>query len=342
MNLKTIDKLSDFISIENQYHYEDFNIFFSDEYKNYITSSTECYKLFYNSILIIPVIIKKHFIFKYAEFISEPAKLIPSNIDIKQYSLFIDSVCDELKTTYKIDWINQPSSATLFAAPPSHSKSIPFGSHVIDLTLSEGEIFSKIHSKHRNAIKKGEKDGVRVVVGGLELISDYYSIDKETWARSNKTAYSQQQYESLLGHLNKYSKVFISYYNNQPQTGAIILYNRQMAYYLYGASITRPHTGAGNLLQWHVIKTMKGLNVMKYSFVGCRINADENSKYYNIQRFKERFGGDLMSVTLFKVIYKPLKYYLYKIIVSAILSIKGEKIVIAKDIIDQEYEKWNG
>jgi lipid II:glycine glycyltransferase (peptidoglycan interpeptide bridge formation enzyme) len=82
----------------------------------------------------------------------------------------------------------------------------------------------------------------------------------------------------------------MAYKEGEPQAGAILCYNQAMCYYMH-ASRNHSFTGQRNLLQWRAMLDMKAAGVKKYSFVGCRINEDENSKYHGIQRFKERFGG---------------------------------------------------
>ena len=89
-----------------------------------------------------------------------------------------------------------------------------------------------------------------------------------------------------------------------------------------------------NYLHWRAIRDFKQEGVKKYSFVGCRINEDIDSKCHGIQRFKERFGGTLFVGYMFKVILKPFKYKLFRLL----QRIKNGRWV--KDVVDQEIEKW--
>lgn len=314
-----------------------FNMISSDNYISYLTKKANDESFFlYSDTWIIPVILKRKYIFRYAEFLSEPQMYS----DLKEaQGDFLDRVCKYLKSN-NVQWINQPSASTLFSAYPNGSVYIPFGSYIIDLENTTDSLFAKVHSKHRNVIKKAEKDGVDIVIGREELLDDYCVIDNETWARSNKSAYSRDSYVSLLKSCPSNSCVAISYYNNVPQSGAIVVYNSRMGYYLYGASKNKPHTGANNLLQWRLIEYLKQNGVSKYSFVGARINVDEGSKYAGIQKFKERFGGELFSGYLFKVIFNKYHYLLYRVIITILSSVKERKYVKFEDIIDQEIHKW--
>ena len=79
---------------------------------------------------------------------------------------------------------------------------------------------------------------------------------------------------------------------------------------------------------------MKSNGVKKYSFVGCRIGEDEDSKYHSIQRFKERFGGTLEQGYMFKTVMSQWKYQLF----HCLYKIKNKTVLT--DAIDQELPKW--
>ena len=132
----------------------------------------------------------------------------------------------------------------------------------------------------------------------------------------------------------------MAYLDGEPQSGAFFYFNKQMCYYMYGANKNNPHNGSGNLLQWKAILDMKAAGVKRYSFVGCRINEDENSKYHGIQRFKERFGGELIQGFMFKMDFNPFMRKLFNLVVSLRSFVSSHKYVPFKDVIDQEIHKW--
>lgn len=314
------------------------NLFFFPNYMAFSQAGGKKCIYVYSNCFVIPVLLSSKSAFKYAAFPSEPYR--HSDGDEKMEA-FVEETCEYLRKVYKIQWIQATPPSALFMSAPKNSKSIPFGSHVIDLSLTEEELWGKVHSKHRNVIKKAEKDGVEIVSGTDDkLIEDYHSIDIETWKRSNKNATGQESLRNQVRALGDDAIIYMAYLDGKPQSGAFFFYNKAMCYYMHGANCDKPHTGAGNLLQWKAILGMKETGVTKYSFVGCRINEDENSKFHGIQRFKERFGGELMQCYMFKVVYSPLMYNLYRMLVNLRMSIAEKKIVKQEDIIDQEWHKW--
>lgn len=137
-----------------------------------------------------------------------------------------------------------------------------------------------------------------------------------------------------MNNLKENVFITIAYMGEIPQAGACYFVNKQMCYYMYGASTNKPESGSTNLLHWEVIKYLKDIEVKRYSFVGCRIDVDPDSKYHSIQRFKERFGGELVQGYMFKTILNPWKYRLFHVL----YKVKNRCNLM--DAVDQEVDKW--
>lgn len=110
-----------------------------------------------------------------------------------------------------------------------------------------------------------------------------------------------------------------------------------MSYYLYGGSIDDVQLGAMNYLHWYAMINLKKRGVQQYSFLGCRINEDIDSKYHTLQRFKSRFGGTLVSGYMFKIPCNIFMYHLERRL-RYIKRNYGRQCPL--DIIDEERYKW--
>ena len=332
--IKQTEHLENIIS--RQYADEHFNVFYSEGIMK--VKLGDNIVILYSDKYVIPVTVSKRGIFHYAHLNVEPAIIKDGDETLKS---FLNDVCAYLKNSLKVQWINQTSAASFFMNYPTGSKHIPFGSHVIDLSLDEETLWKNVHSKHRNVIKKAEKDGVVIECGRTQkLVEDYHSIDVDTWNRSSKKAAATNHWKKLLDELGENAIIYMAYLDGEPQSGAFFYFNKQMCYYMYGANKNNPHNGSGNLLQWKAILDMKAAGVKRYSFVGCRINEDENSKYHGIQRFKERFGGELIQGFMFKMDFNPFMRKLFNLVVSLRSFVSSHKYVPFKDVIDQEIHKW--
>ncbi len=311
------------------------NPFFFKSVAQYYSSSGKQVFYFFDDERIMPLVISKKYCFRYGYLPTEPWVYSGQNAKLSE-KCFLDSVIEESKRFgLKLDWIGQTPPSAMFLSAPANSISIPFGNYVIDLTRSEEDIWADIHSKHRNVIRKAEKNDVKVICGGSELIGQYLYAEKETMERSGLPSGTAEEYLNMFDEFKDHVLVFLARQGENIQGGAIILYDEAMGYYMHGASINTPVTGAMNYVQWEIIKHLKALGVKRYSFVGCRINEDEDSKYHGIQLFKKRFGGELIEGRMFKVINNHMKYSLYKYLIK--IRTGG---VADKDIIDQEIHKW--
>lgn len=335
--VKQADSLEGVVS--RQYADENYNVFYSDSVLKGYNKPVEKLIFLYSEKYIVPVTISRRFFFKYAHICIEPAVIKDGNETLKS---FLDDVCYSLRKVVKVHWISETPAAALFEEAPSVSKAIPFGSHIINLENDVETLWSNVHSKHRNVIKKAEKEGVQIVKGVSDkILNDYHSIDIETWERSNVRIGGVDYLKKQVDTLGKNIIFYMAYKDEEPQAGAIFYYNKAMCYYMHGASRNHSFTGSSNLLHWQAIQDMKTAGVKKYSFVGCRINEDENSKYHGIQRFKERFGGELFEGKRFKTVFKPFYYQLYRLLVDIKMSIGQGRLVHQKDTIDQEWHKWH-
>lgn len=308
------------------------NVFFSANYERYINALGQKIIYLNNESLIIPVVIYEKIGIKYGMYASEYFEL-EKNILIEEKQKFLDEVQNVLKKQEKLAWVGT-TAAALFDIYPINSMRIPFGSHIIDLNNSVEELWKNVHSKHRNSIRRAEKSEIEVKLGGKELLKDYLYLDEETWKRSEKKSYGEKFFVKMLDALQENIMIVVAYKDNQPQAGACYFLNNQMCYYMYGVSADRPEPGAANYLHWEVIKFLKEQSVGKYSFVGCRINEDQESKYHGIQRFKERFGGELNQGYMFKSVLNKRKYTMFR----TLYKLKNHHELT--DPVDEEIVKW--
>lgn len=310
------------------------NAYYSAEYEGYVYAEQSEPVYVYNEYLI--QIVSVHTIkgiFKTASFLSEPFWLTEEQSD-SQLQKFLDEVCDVLKKQIKVDWVCVTPAGSLFMAYPTHAERIRFGNHVIDLRQEEDLLLAGMESKHRNMVRRGERGGVEVKFGGVELLEDYILLDKQTWERSGQTIDHTAFYKKYIEALTPNVVVAVAYKDDVPQCGLIGLFNKQMFYYMFGASAHRPEPGATHYMQWQTILRMKQMGVASYNFVGCRLNEDKDSKYHNIQHFKKGFGGTLQECFMFRITLKKTKKWLF----DGMMRLRtGKK---PQDVIDQEIHKW--
>lgn len=313
---------------------ESANAYYSTQYEQYILAEGSAPVYAYNDELIQVLTIHKiKKIFCTATLLCEPHWLKEEQ-SISAQQLFLDQLLLVLKKELGVDWVNVTPACSLFVAYPSVSERIRFGNYVIDLSADEDALLANMDSKHRNMVRRGERGGVEVKFGGLELLPDYILLDKQTWERSGQFVNNTHYYEKYVKELTPQIVVAVAYKDSAPQCGLIGLYNKKMFYYMFGASAHKPEPGATHFLQWQTILRMKQYGVGAYNFVGCRLNIEKGSKYYKIQHFKKGFGGRLQEVFLFRATLNVPKKWLFALLFK---MRTGKKM---QDVIDQEKHKW--
>lgn len=310
------------------------NVFFQPSFIEYVHQNHEEIYFVFDDERIVPLRHRVKAIFNLGVFVSEPYVRVqkPTISD----SIFMDGVVEKASKELNVQWMNSTAGCFFFETPTMKCKRIPFGSHVIDLSLTKEELFKKVHSKHRNVIRKAEKESVIIKKGRNELIEDYVVLERETQDRTGRKASGLEYYEKQINALGNNIIVYVAYKDDMPQAGGVFYYNQQMCYYMYGATAKGAFTGSANLLIWTAIQDMKALGIKEFSFVGCRINEDEGSKYSGIQMFKERFGGELRQGYMFRYENKPFMYRLF----CKAMQWRTHSDRIYQDPIDEEIHKW--
>lgn len=303
---------------------------------NYLKAMNGCldYGYFVDNNCVLPYIIRKRVFIKYMQFTSP----VIGAQSIEEEKIFLNSVVKYVREKMNVDFL-ESINTSIFNTFPDESEYCKFGSYIIDLSKSEDELFSGLHSKHRNVIRKAQKDGL-IVLFGNEYMLDCFNLINETFSRQGVLA-PKIEYIKRLAKLNENVSFVIVKSKDKIEGCAIFIWNKDHScYYLHGGSVQNSHGGAMNLLHWDTILRMKTNGVKYYDFVGGRLNPDEGSRLEGIQRFKSRFGGDFHVGYLWKVTISRFKtsFYLF------LLKIYFEKFRREKyigDAIDQERAKGN-
>lgn len=314
-----------------EFHWnEEYPIFFSQKYLKTVSDKYGWIGGFIDGelIYVLPyVVIKKYGLnllrFVHNEFFTKANQSLYDT----HYKLFLNRIIQYFKTK-KIDIIIQPTTNTLFSDVPDNSVYSQYADYKIDLTIENDLLWKNVHSKHRNSIRKGEKNNI-IIKEGVEYAETAYDLIKSTFNRSGKSYMNRVEFINLIKCLDSNVKIFIALYKNFPQGCAVIPFSKHSAYYSHGGSIIRPISGSLNYLQWHIIEYFKKCGTKTYSFVGARVNPQKGSKSEGIQNFKKRFGATLYTGYLWKYSYNKPKSLLYNTIYKILRDKDG-------DIIDKE------
>lgn len=293
------------------------------------------YGYFHENGIVLPYVIRKKYCFKWMQL----DNCVIGDCSNEKERIFLDNVVDYVRKKMKITHMMTTNTA-IFNIYPTSSIFCKFGTYLVDLTQSEEILFSNLHSKHRNVIKKAEKDGI-IIEHGKENAMDAIKLMKDTFNRQNKVSDFSTSMIERFNQLNNNVDYWIAKDSQGVLQGsAIFLWSAgRSCYYMHGGSASHTKPGAMNLLMWEAMKCMKDRGVWYFDFVGARVTTEEGSKLEGIQRFKSRFGAQMKVGYMFKVVINKPYYYLYKLAFNTAFLIFTKKI--PRDIILEEREKGN-
>jgi len=189
----------------------------------------------------------------------------------------------------------------------------PFYTTIIDLSIDEANLWSKLHEISRRYVKKAEKMGVEISLN-VQLDDAYELINQFMISRRLRGAIPYEEWQSILN----YAEVWCGLYNGNLYAAHVLLKDGiDRVRLLWSATRDRVSTeikkiiGAVNrYMHWREILYYKNIGVKIYDFGG--VNLDKNSPTYTITQFKLSFGGDIIkeydilltSNTILKVLFK--------------------------------------
>lgn len=321
---------------EIKVHLSRANLFYSECYENNVKIRNQEMYYVWSDSYVMAVRVKKQYFLKAAVLESEPFKYAEGENEKD----FLNAAMHELKKS-GVQWTVCATTAR-FQNYPQGSVVAPCGNYIVDLTLSEEELWKNVHSKHRNSIRRGEKSGIDIRIGGMELLKKYVEMSIETYLRSYKNTEGYEYYEGIMKGLKDNIVLFVADKDGISQSGGMFYYNDQIAYYLHGASISRPEPGATNFLLWRAMMYFKEKGVCEFSFVGYHYDPEPGSKLDGIQKFKGRFGGMLEKSYNFRYVQSPIAYKIYCFAMQLKKRKPFQKYQDAIDLQVAKYPELNG
>ncbi|MFZ6014814.1 MAG: lipid II:glycine glycyltransferase FemX [Patescibacteria group bacterium] len=166
---------------------------------------------------------------------------------------------------------------------------------MIDLKQNEDEILKGMRKTTRHAIKKAESEGVEIIASNdPDDIDKFLEVYNQTVSRQHFVPFSKKY---LLNEFNEFNKdqqiqYYFAQYNNKIISAAIIIFDKNGAYYHHGASTHEfPNIPGSQLLQWEAIKQAKQKGCQIYNFWGIAPDENPNHPWAGLSRFKKGFGG---------------------------------------------------
>ncbi len=189
---------------------------------------------------------------------------------------------------------------------------------VIDLTLPEDEILSRMKSKTRYNVRLSGRKGVMVRMAGVEELDLWYDMAKETAVRDRITLHSRDYFEALFQEAEAREdtgmKLLIAEESGVALAAIIISIFGRRCIYNFGAS----RTAGRNLmptfaLQWKAIQYAKAAGCTSYDLLGIPPTDDPEHPLAGLYRVKTGYGGEIVHrAGCWDYPIKPAAYRLFR------------------------------
>lgn len=212
------------------------------------------------------------------------------------FSVHKDYVNPYILTKKNIDWKEVAAlmrqhygakSARLYFTGVTGEKT-PLSTFIIRLPngMTHEEIRMRYDKKTRNEVRKGEKAGFTLRIGGSELLDDFYLLYRENMARHGTPPKTKEYFEDLLSCFKEKCRI-IAAYDGSILTGAnlILLHNEYLRLSFNVSKTIYWDKCINNFLYDHMITKWYDKGVRVFDF-GPSLNKDASHN-----KFKIGFGA---------------------------------------------------
>jgi Acetyltransferase (GNAT) domain len=166
---------------------------------------------------------------------------------------------------------------------PEAQASVAFHAHILDLSAGTDQLFGRLEGRMRTAIRKAEKEGVRVeVLNAAEAIETYYTLHCETRKKHGVPPQPFSFFQNLYSHaISKGSGiVVVARYQGVPIAAAVFMhYGRQAVYKFSASNAAFLRLCGNNVVLWEAIKWYANHGLSSMHFGRTSFGNDGLRKY---------------------------------------------------------------
>jgi serine/alanine adding enzyme len=177
---------------------------------------------------------------------------------------------------------------------------------LVDLNKNEESLWSEVHSKRRNEIRRAKKEGTTFSEKSTaEELSKCYDILTSVYQRAKLPLPNYDFFNNLYKISNdKFGIKIFCAENNNKVIGCLIalVYKNRIYDYFAGSYFKYYKKYPNDLIPWEVFIWGKKNNYNVFDFGG----AGKPNVPYGVRDYKKKFGGEIVSHGRFVIIHKPI------------------------------------
>lgn len=171
----------------------------------------------------------------------------------------------------------------------------PEGTARIDLSAGIEQVRSNYRERARRNIRKAKSHGIVVRVWNKsdEAFTMWYQVYVETAKRDGFSARSATYLRNILNQNNSdvIGRLYLAYLGKKVMGGAIIIESKNVALYLYGASLRVEGSSPSYVLQDFALQEACSRGCLTYDFYGISGPGNRGMHLAGLRLFKRAFGG---------------------------------------------------
>lgn len=182
----------------------------------------------------------------------------------------------------------------------------------VDLTKTEDELWSEVHSKRRNEIRRAEKEGTTFQLSDKrEDVHKTYEILKQVYTRAKLPLPEVRFFQTAYDHIGaEHFKIFLAVNHGKIIGTMYTICYKDTIYDWYAGSYQEYYQKYPNdLIPWQVFLWGKQHGYKKFDFGG----AGKPGVPYGVREYKKKFGGKFVNYGRFEKIHKPVLFKIAKL-----------------------------
>jgi serine/alanine adding enzyme len=155
----------------------------------------------------------------------------------------------------------------------------------LELSTDPADLWKQLRPQIRNRIRKAEKAGLVITIGGLEMLTDFYRIWTRRMHQLGTPCYSRKLFSAVLRTFPDNSRIFMIHLNEAPVGGLFVYVFNGLVQSRWGAVLTEYNDISPNyLLNWAAMKYFAARGAQWFDFGRSTVNSGQHI-------FKKRWGA---------------------------------------------------
>jgi len=147
-------------------------------------------------------------------------------------------------------------------------------------------LWQQLDAKVRNQVPKAQKSDLHVKWGGLELLSEFYTVFARNMRDLGTPVYGRRLFAAVLRRFSDTAELCVVRLRMQPAAAALVIHGRQVTEVPSASSVrTLNYTGVNMLMYWHLISRAVERKQRVFDFGR---STDGSGTY----RFKKQWGAE--------------------------------------------------